>query len=70
LKFFFLKENNQPLESSKEQAKNLKELSESAKDFKSGARVDGIMKGLVASLTEKEMANLAAYYNCVNLWVS
>jgi cytochrome c553 len=32
------------------------------KDFKSGARVDGIMKGLVASLTEKEMANLAAYY--------
>jgi hypothetical protein len=29
-----LKENNQPLESSKEQAKNLKELSESAKDFK------------------------------------
>jgi cytochrome c553 len=33
------------------------------KDFKSGARVDGIMKGLVASLTEKEMANLAAYYS-------
>jgi cytochrome c553 len=29
------------------------------KDFKSGARVDGIMKGLVASLTEKEMANFA-----------
>lgn len=29
-----LKENNQPLESSKEQTKNLKELSESAKDFK------------------------------------
>jgi cytochrome c553 len=33
-------------------------------NVKSGARVDGIMKGLVASLTEKEMANLAAYIEC------
>jgi cytochrome c553 len=32
------------------------------KDFKSGARVDGLMAGLVAPLTEKDMADLAAYY--------
>ncbi len=32
------------------------------KDFKTGVRIDNIMSGLVMSLTEKDMANLAAYY--------
>jgi cytochrome c553 len=31
-------------------------------DFKSGARVDGMMAGIVAPLTDADMANLAAYY--------
>lgn len=36
----------------------LKEL----KDFKAGARIDSIMTGIVASLTDADIANLAAYY--------
>ncbi len=32
------------------------------KDFKSGARFDVIMKGIVAPLTEADMDNLSAYY--------
>ena len=31
-------------------------------DFKSGARIDGMMTGMVAPLTDADMANLAAYY--------
>jgi cytochrome c553 len=32
------------------------------KDFKSGTRNDPTMKGMVASLSDADMANLAAYY--------
>jgi cytochrome c553 len=32
------------------------------KDFKSGKRNDPTMKGMVASLSDADMANLAAYY--------
>jgi cytochrome c553 len=31
-------------------------------DFKSSARIDGMMAGIVAPLTDTDMANLAAYY--------
>ncbi len=31
-------------------------------DFKSGARIDAIMAGIVTSLSDTDMANLAAYY--------
>ncbi len=36
----------------------LKEL----KDFKSGARIDAMMTGVVAALSESDMKNIAAYY--------
>lgn len=32
------------------------------KDFKSGARKDPVMAGMVAALSEQDMADLAAYY--------
>ncbi|SFV80699.1 Cytochrome c4 [hydrothermal vent metagenome] len=32
------------------------------RDFKSGARVDAMMAGMVAPLTDTDMANLSAYY--------
>ena len=32
------------------------------KDFKSGARLDPIMQGMAAALTDEDMANIAAYY--------
>ncbi|SFV86203.1 Cytochrome c4 [hydrothermal vent metagenome] len=32
------------------------------KEFKSNSRVDGVMSGIVAPLSETDMANLAAYY--------
>lgn len=32
------------------------------KDFKSGKRNDPTMKGMVASLSDEDIANLAAYY--------
>ena len=32
------------------------------KDFKSGARVDAVMMGIVAPLSEADMADIAAYY--------
>ncbi len=32
------------------------------KDFKSGARIDPIMKGIITPLTEEDMADLSAYY--------
>ncbi|SMN10862.1 Cytochrome c4 [uncultured Candidatus Thioglobus sp.] len=37
------------------------------KDFKSGERVDAIMLGVVAALTEADMENLSAYYAAQNL---
>ena len=40
------------------EAYTLKQL----KDFKSGTRNDPTMKGMVAALSEADMANLAAYY--------
>jgi Cytochrome c553 len=33
------------------------------RDFKSGARKDGIMLGMVAPLSDADMANIAAYYS-------
>lgn len=37
-------------------------LTKQLKEFKSGARNNAIMKGMVASLSETDMADLAAYY--------
>lgn len=37
-------------------------LTKQLKDFKSGTRNDPTMKGMVASLSETDMADLAAYY--------
>lgn len=37
-------------------------LTKQLKDFKSGKRNDPTMKGMVASLNETDMADLAAYY--------
>jgi len=37
-------------------------LEKQLKDFKSGKRNDPTMKGMVASLSDADMANLAAYY--------
>lgn len=37
-------------------------LAKQLKDFKSGTRNDPTMKGMVASLTEADIADLAAYY--------
>ena len=37
-------------------------LNKQLNDFKSGARNDPMMKGMVASLSEADMADLAAYY--------
>lgn len=36
------------------------------KDFKSGKRVDGIMKPMVAGLSDKDMENIAAYYESLS----
>ena len=33
------------------------------KDFKSGARKDATMNGMAATLSEEDMANIAAYYS-------
>ena len=32
------------------------------KDYKTGKRTNGMMKGMTASLSDTDMANLAAYY--------
>ena len=37
-------------------------LTKQLKDFKSGKRNDPTMKGMVASLSDADMADLAAYY--------
>lgn len=37
-------------------------LTKQLKDFKSGKRNDPTMKGMVASLSDEDMANLSAYY--------
>jgi cytochrome c553 len=37
-------------------------LTKQLKDFKTGTRNDPTMKGMVASLTDTDMADLAAYY--------
>ncbi len=47
-----------PKLASQSEAYLLKQL----RDFKTGARVDGMMVGIVASLTDADMENLAAYY--------
>jgi cytochrome c553 len=38
------------------------QLIQALKDYKSGARANAVMKGMVASLSDQDMANLAAYY--------
>ena len=38
------------------------QLVQALKDYKSGKRDNAVMKGLVASLSDADMANLAAYY--------
>ncbi len=38
------------------------QLVQAMKDYKSGKRDNAIMKGMVSSLSEQDMANLAAYY--------
>jgi cytochrome c553 len=47
-----------PKLASQSEAYLLKQL----RDFKSGARVDAMMAGMVAPLTDTDMANLSAYY--------
>ena len=37
-------------------------LVQGLKDYKSGKRDNAVMKGMVATLTDADMANLAAYY--------
>jgi len=38
------------------------QLIQAMKDYKSGKRDNAIMKGLVSSLSEQDIVNLAAYY--------
>ncbi len=38
------------------------QLVQALKDYKSGKRANAIMKGMVASLSDQDMANLAAHY--------
>jgi cytochrome c553 len=38
------------------------QLVQAMKDYKSGARNNAIMKGMVASFSDDDMANVAAYY--------
>jgi cytochrome c553 len=38
------------------------QLAQAMKDYKSGKRDNAIMKGLVAALSDQDIANLAAYY--------
>jgi cytochrome c553 len=37
-------------------------LAQAMKDYKSGKRDNAVMKGMVAALTDGDVANLAAYY--------
>ncbi len=38
-------------------------LEKSIKDYKTGARKDAMMQGMVSALSDADIANLAAYYN-------
>jgi cytochrome c553 len=38
------------------------ELVQAMKDYKSGKRTNGVMKAMMGSLGDQDMANLAAYY--------
>jgi cytochrome c553 len=38
------------------------ELLQALKDYKSGKRANAVMKGMTAGLSDRDMANLAAYY--------
>jgi cytochrome c553 len=38
------------------------ELVQAMKDYKSGKRVNPVMKSMVSSLNDQDMANVAAYY--------
>jgi cytochrome c553 len=38
------------------------EMLQAMKDYKSGKRNNAVMKGMTASLSDQDMANLAAYY--------
>ena len=38
------------------------QLVQAMKDFKSGKRANAVMKAMVGSLSEEDMANLGAYY--------
>jgi cytochrome c553 len=38
------------------------QLAQALKDYKSGKRDNAIMKGMVAGLSDQDIANLAAYY--------
>jgi cytochrome c553 len=41
------------------------QLAQAMKDYKSGKRDNAIMKGMVAGLSDQDIANLAAYYASV-----
>jgi len=38
-------------------------LEKTIKDYKTGARKDAMMQGMVGALSDEDIANLAAYYN-------
>jgi cytochrome c553 len=38
------------------------QLLQAMQDYKSGKRANAVMKGMTAGLSDKDMANLAAYY--------
>jgi len=38
------------------------QLAQALKDYKSGKRDNAVMKGMVSSLSDQDMENLAAYY--------
>jgi cytochrome c553 len=38
------------------------QLVQAMKDYKSGSRVNAVMKGMVAALNDADMSNLGAYY--------
>jgi cytochrome c553 len=38
------------------------DMLQAMKDYKSGKRANAVMKGITASLSDQDMANLAAYY--------
>jgi len=38
------------------------QLAQAMKDYKSGKRANAVMKGIMSSLNDQDIANLAAYY--------